>query len=93
MMANPDPTPIIVKTYASNSAIGYVVVQMVDGVERVVDTDIKSLTQQQRSLSAFQLEVAALRFAVDANSLLLSQNDYVVEADSRPLMSLRSFFK
>ena len=55
MMANPDPTPIIVKTYASNSAIGYVVVQMVDGIERVVDTDIKSLTQQQRSLSAFQL--------------------------------------
>ena len=57
MMANPDPTPIIVKTYASNSAIGYVVVQMVNGEERVVDTDIKSLTQQQRSLSAFQLEV------------------------------------
>ena len=93
MMANPDPTPIIVKTYASNSAIGYVVVQMVDGIERVVDTDIVSLTQQQRSLSAFQLEVAALRFAVDANSLLLSQNDYVVEADSRPLMSLRSLFQ
>ena len=89
-MADPSPIQIIVKTYASNIAINYVIVRVVDGEEHVIDTDIRMLNRQQRSLSTFQLEVAALKFAVNANSDLLSQNDYVVEADSRPLMSLRS---
>ena len=89
-MADHSPDPIIVKTYTSSIAISYVIVRMVNGVECVIGTDIKPLTRQQRSLSRYQLEVAALKFALDANPVLLSQNDYVVEADYRPLMSLRS---
>ena len=89
-MTEPNAIPIIVRTYTSSIAISYVVVRVINGVECVINTDIKPLTRQQRSLSRHRLEIAALKFALDANTSLLSQNDYVVEADYRPLMSLRS---
>ena len=92
-MTEPNAIPIIVRTYTSSIAISYVVVRVVNGVECVINTDIKPLTRQQRSLPRHKLEIAALKFALDANPSLLSQNDYVVEADYRPLMSLRSLIQ
>ena len=89
-MADPNPDPIIVRTHVSSIAISFDIVRVINGVECVIGTNIKPLNRQQRSLSRYQLEVAALKFALDANPVLLSQNDYVVEADYRPLLSLRS---
>ena len=89
-MADPNPDPIIVRTHVSSIAISFDIVRVINGVECVIGTNIKPLNRQQRSLSTHQLEVAALKFALDANPVLLSQNDYVVEADYRPLLSLRS---
>ena len=89
-MAESNSVPIIVKTYSSNVAISYIVVRVVNGEECVINTDIKFLNRQQQKQSALQLEFAALKFAVDANSELLSQNDYEVEVDSLPLMSMLS---
>ena len=86
-MAEPNSFPIIVRTYTSNFAIGYVVVRVVNGEDFIINTDTRFLNRQQRRQSALQLEIAALKFAVDANSELLSQNDYEVEVDSLPLVS------
>ena len=79
--------PIIVRTYSSYFTIGYVVVRVVNGEERLINSDMKFLSRRQQKQSARQLELAALKFAIDANTELLSQSDYTVEVDSHALMS------
>ena len=90
-MAESSPISIVVRTYASYTAIGFAIVRIVNGEEELVNTGYKLLTHAQRNVSTFKRELAALKFALDSNATLLTENDYIVEADYLPLRSLLSF--
>ena len=89
-MAESSPVQFVVRIHSSYTAVGYAVVEIVNGEERVVDSGCKRLSKAQGKQSFFEREFAALRFALKSNATLLSENDYVVESDYRPLRSLLS---
>ena len=87
-MAEANPPEYIVRLYSSPAAIGFNILRIVNGEEQIVNSGHKLLTQAQSSWSNLKRELAALKFAFDSNSTLLSENDYVVETDFLPLRSL-----
>ena len=90
-MAESNPVQYIVRLYSSYAAIGFNVVKIVNGEEQLINSGHKSLSGVQRTWSNFKRELAALKFALDSNATLLSENDYVVETDFLPLRSLLAF--
>ena len=90
-MAESSPPQYIVRLYSSYAAIGFNILKIVDGQEQIVNSGHKLLSQAQSIWSNYKRELAALKFALDSNATLLSENDYVVETDFRPLRSLLAF--
>ena len=90
-MAESSPVQYIVRLYSSTAAIGFNVLKVVDGEEQIVNSGHKLLTQAQSIWSNYKRELAALKYALDSNATLLSENDYVVETDFLPLRSLLGF--
>ena len=89
-MAESSPVQFVVRIHSSYTAVGYAVVEIVNGEERVVDNGCKRLSEAQSKQSNFERESAALRFALESSATLLSGDDYIVESDYRPLRSLLS---
>ena len=90
-MAESSPVQYIVRLYSSTAAIGFNILKVVDGEEQIVNSGHKILTQAQSVWSNYKRELAALKYALDSNATLLSENDYVVETDFLPLRSLLGF--
>ena len=87
-MAEANPPEYIVRLYSSPAAIGFNILRIVNGEEQIVNSGHKLLTQSQSTWSNLKRELAALKYAFDSNSTLLSENDYIVETDFLPLRSL-----
>ena len=87
-MAEASPPEYIVRLYSSPAAIGFNILRIVNGEEQIVNSGHKLLTQAQSTWSNLKRELAALKYAFDSNSTLLSENDYIVETDFLPLRTL-----
>ena len=87
-MAEANPPQYIVRLYSSTAAIGFNILRVNNGEEQIVNSGHKLLSQAQSTRSCLERELAALKFAFDSNSTLLSENDYIIETDFLPLRSL-----
>ena len=87
-MAESSPVQYIVRLYSSTAAIGFNILRVNNGEEQIVNSGHKLLSQAQSTRSCLERELAALKFAFDSNSTLLSENDYIIETDFLPLRSL-----
>ena len=81
--------PFVVKTDASLTAIGFVLVQKVEGKERVIAYGSKKLSQQQQRWSTYDREFFALIAAVRANAHYLRHARFTAITDHRPLLAWR----
>ena len=79
--------PFIVKSDASETAIGYVLTQKVDGNEKVISYGSKKLNQQQQNWPTYDREFFALVSGVRANAHYLRHNTFTAITDHRPLLA------
>ena len=88
VMSYPDfSKTFYVKSDASLSAVGYVLVQQVDGKERVISYGSKKLSDTQRRWSTYDREYFALLCGIRANSHYLRHAPFVAVTDHRPLLA------
>ena len=88
VMAYPDfDKPFIIKSDASEKAIGYVLSQKVDGKEKVIAYGSKKLSPAQQRWSTYDREYFGLVCAVRANAHYLRHAKFLAITDHRPLLS------
>ena len=88
-MAYPDPEqPYKLYTDASLYAVGGVLVQERDGVEKPIQYISKQLTEGQRKWSAIEREAFAVIYALRKLRLYLQGVQFTVYTDHKPLRSL-----
>ena len=73
--------PFIVKTDASETAIGYVLTQRVEGDEKVISYGSKKLNQQQQNWPTYDREFFALVSGIRANAHYLRHNTFSAITD------------
>lgn len=81
--------PFILSTDASNYAVGAVLSQTQNGLERVVAYASHVLTRTERRWSTYDKELWAIVWAVRHFRHYLSCNPFTIITDHRPLLSLR----
>ena len=79
--------PFIVKSDASETAIGYMLTQKVEGNEKVISYGSKKLNQQQQNWPTYDREFFALVSGVRANAHYLRHNTFTAITDHRPLLA------
>ena len=88
IMSYPDFTkPFIIKSDASDAAVGYVLTQMINGKERVISYGSKKLTETQMRWCTYDREFWALLCAIRANSHYLRHAKFSAIIDHRPLLA------
>jgi transposase InsO family protein len=90
ILAYPDPEkPYIIETDASNKAIGGVLLQENDeGKERPVAFESHKLSESQKNLSAYELELAGLVHNLRKFRCHVEGTDFKVRTDHKALISL-----
>jgi transposase InsO family protein len=87
-----DTDRILLYSDASNTAMGGVVVQVVDGVEKPILFISKSLTPTQRNYSVSDREMLAVYYCIKKAHHLLSGRRFTVFTDHRALVTLKDSF-
>ena len=90
VMCYPDfEKPLIIKSDASLSAIGYVLTQNFGKKEKVISYGSKKLTRPQQNWSTYDREFFGLLTAIRANSHYLRHAHFLAITDHRPLLAWR----
>uniref|UniRef100_A0A3Q2ZZT4 Gypsy retrotransposon integrase-like protein 1 n=1 Tax=Kryptolebias marmoratus TaxID=37003 RepID=A0A3Q2ZZT4_KRYMA len=90
VMCHPDFTqPFVLYTDASQAAVGAVLTQTVDGLERVVAYGSHALTAAERRWSTYDRELWAIVWSVRNFRHYLGLQPFTIVTDHRPLLGLR----
>lgn len=75
----------ILQTDASNSAVGAVLAQEVDGVRQPIAFASRTLTEQEKKSSIYELECLAVVFGIDKFRQYLEHAEFLLETDNQAL--------
>ena len=77
--------PFVLQTDASSVALGAVLSQVVDGARQTVPFIYRTLTQQERISSVYELECLAVVYALDKFRRFLEHAEFLLETDNQAL--------